>query len=506
MFFRRSLPLSGQEQGVQVSPRFHYLGDQPHEITTSLKGYNLPRTRTDAVYKIEAVGSRDSVKSIFTWKVLRWVLIPSMILLLLGTAVYTIIWANQEEPKLIFDSNKTTEGLLFDIGADSSYGQLPGKPPQDPPPEVTEPPNDLLTSDMDEFDGNDTDSYMKEEVSFIDRLISSFQENSKKQGTPHEGLSVKQFTSLGETGLRRIPNGHKYGEYQSLPTMTKYLERSTTVLPVSPTLPSLQPKGAPTPTQPPFNYSESNCHSPQLSMCRGIIPWDLTTVPNLPGITSMTSLQEAMPYFELVLESGCSPRARAFLCSLLEPECQPIGRTVIPPCRKACKAVAEECSDFILDILDLSKVFQCDTYPDSDSPAECVNFAKGEKCLPKEMSCDDGTCIPKRWKCNGVKDCSNEVDETNCTICNKNQFACESKDACIPLEWKCDGNEDCPDKSDENNCHSEEDMVMHSHASPCPSGELRCVDGRCITVQQICNGNKDCSDGADEANCPLPFT
>lgn len=50
------------------------------------------------------------------------------------------------------------------------------------------------------------------------------------------------------------------------------------------------------------------------------------------------------------------------------------------------------------------------------------------------------------------------------------------------------------------------DMVMHSHASPCPSGELRCVDGRCITVQQICNGNKDCSDGADEANCPLPFT
>ena len=94
------------------------------------------------------------------------------------------------------------------------YWSVQGKPPQDPPPELTEPANDLMTSDIDEFDGNDTESYIKEEVSFIDRLISSFQENSNKQGTPHEGLSVKQFTSLGETGYRRVPNGHKYGEFQ----------------------------------------------------------------------------------------------------------------------------------------------------------------------------------------------------------------------------------------------------------------------------------------------------
>lgn len=40
-----------------------------------------------------------------------------------------------------------------------------------------------------------------------------------------------------------------------------------------------------------------------------------------------------------------------------------------------------------------------------------------------------------------------------------------------------------------------------AHASPCPSGELRCVDGRCITLAQLCDGTIDCTDHADEDNC-----
>ncbi|GBP11047.1 Very low-density lipoprotein receptor [Eumeta japonica] len=43
--------------------------------------------------------------------------------------------------------------------------------------------------------------------------------------------------------------------------------------------------------------------------------------------------------------------------------------------------------------------------------------------------------------------------------------------------------------------------LVSAHASPCPSSELRCVDGRCITLAQLCDGTIDCSDHADEENC-----
>ncbi|KOB73623.1 Uncharacterized protein OBRU01_10394 [Operophtera brumata] len=45
------------------------------------------------------------------------------------------------------------------------------------------------------------------------------------------------------------------------------------------------------------------------------------------------------------------------------------------------------------------------------------------------------------------------------------------------------------------------DSSISSHVSPCPSGELRCVDGRCITLAQLCDGTIDCTDHADEDNC-----
>ncbi|XP_048489163.1 uncharacterized protein LOC105397515 [Plutella xylostella] len=46
-----------------------------------------------------------------------------------------------------------------------------------------------------------------------------------------------------------------------------------------------------------------------------------------------------------------------------------------------------------------------------------------------------------------------------------------------------------------------EEQFYSSHSSPCPAGELRCVDGRCIAVSQLCDGVVDCLDHADEENC-----
>ena len=79
------------------------------------------------------------------------------------------------------------------------------------------------------------------------------------------------------------------------------------------------------------------CFSPHLAMCRGTLPYDLTTLPLLPGVSKLADLDAALPYFEMIVESGCSARARQFVCPILEPECRPKGEPLLPPCRKACK-------------------------------------------------------------------------------------------------------------------------------------------------------------------------
>ncbi|BES94584.1 Fz domain [Nesidiocoris tenuis] len=481
------------------------------ELTAIL--YCLTRPRADSIYKTAILSHDDDAGGVVKWRVIRWLVMLLFVLFMLATTIYTVLWLTEQTPKEVQNNTKIAipEELLINLETQRNVPQPKGL--LETEIDIPIPPDDLQTINEREgsLEENKTTSPLDEEVSFIDRLISSFNQGQTRRPTTQPQDPVKQFTSLGETGyVRHLPNGHKYGEYQSVPSMTKFLGMSTTSprLPVSPTLPSIRPKGYEQSTEgAPSNASDSNCHSPQLAMCRGVIPWDLTSVPSLPGITSLESLKEAMPYFELIIESGCSPRARQFLCSLLEPECMPLGSSVTPPCRTVCKAVAEDCSDFILDVLDLSQVFQCDNYPESEG--SCVNLGKGQRCLSNEISCGDETCVPHKWRCNGVTDCLTGADEVNCTTCSNHQFTCASLDRCIPLDWRCDGRLDCPDDSDEKDCEDDEDEDLSDHAShlsPCPSGELRCVDGRCITLAQICDGAKDCSDGADETNCKIPYT
>lgn len=274
------------------------------------------------------------------------------------------------------------------------------------------------------------------------------------------------------TPAPRVLNGHRYGDTQAgdqWPVASSSSPSPSTRAPspaVSPTLPprlSLVHRVTPTPT--PEAPADDECESPRLPLCRGLLPYDLTlarpSVPQVPALRSPADLHAALPYFELVAQSGCSARVRAFLCPLLEPECVP--RAVQPrrPCRRLCRAVAEDCQDFILNNLDLSRVFDCSYYPDSPHGDECLDLsAGGGSCLPREFGCGDGTCIPQRWLCDGRADCVGGADERNCTsVCPDDHFRCKSGSGagpvgvtCVRASLRCDGRQDCPDGSDEVGC------------------------------------------------------
>ncbi|XP_050977885.1 low-density lipoprotein receptor-related protein 2 isoform X8 [Labeo rohita] len=112
-------------------------------------------------------------------------------------------------------------------------------------------------------------------------------------------------------------------------------------------------------------------------------------------------------------------------------------------------------------------------------------------CSRNQWQCDDGVCVSRRWRCDGVSDCQDGSDEMEC-ICQPGDLECADGSGCVIGSDVCDGRPQCPDASDEWDC---------TWRLGCLSGDWKCKNNICIPQNLLCNDVNDCGDNSDEQTC-----
>ena len=89
-----------------------------------------------------------------------------------------------------------------------------------------------------------------------------------------------------------------------------------------------------------------------------------------------------------------------------------------------------------------------------------------------------------------VEKCDYNVRNCSYKCFDEHEFMCNSSKKCIPKRSRCDSIKDCDDLSDELNCKVKE----------CGDKELefKCKNNNCVRAAYQCDGMNDCGDNSDE--------
>lgn len=186
------------------------------------------------------------------------------------------------------------------------------------------------------------------------------------------------------------------------------------------------------------------CEPVGLEYCRSI-GYNMTTYPNLLGHWSLEEVHLDVIKFRELVDGECYRQAFDFICRLLQPPCidhAPLEPTVGLVCRSYCQSFWNGCHERLP--AKFKKFFDCERFPESTG----VNTCTPAPGCASEMQ---HSALAGRI-CDGVADCPDLSDETQCSYCPANSLHCGRGRACIAKRARCDGKIDCPDGTDEQDC------------------------------------------------------
>lgn len=123
--------------------------------------------------------------------------------------------------------------------------------------------------------------------------------------------------------------------------------------------------------------------------------------------------------------------------------------------------------------------------------------AGDQTCSADQFTCQEGQCVPAKYRCDRVKDCVDNSDENNCS---------EIPHAYITITqikiWDSPGDACCQVAMGTFTFQKEFEIIFFfPFADYPPCTEKACANGACYNNSQHCNGLQDCRDGSDEFNC-----
>ncbi|XP_046614568.1 uncharacterized protein LOC124302404 isoform X6 [Neodiprion virginianus] len=156
------------------------------------------------------------------------------------------------------------------------------------------------------------------------------------------------------------------------------------------------------------------------------------------------------------------------------------------------------------------------------------------RCKPKHFECTPGECIPSPWICDGQEDCTNGVDEQDCsqhlefytkieqhhlddhdvekwlnTPLKTCALRCKEADfTCRSFSHKADGNVCLLSDSNIGLTGDLQPSIdydyyeMDERSINC-SDMFVCGNGKCINQSLLCDGKNNCGDRTDESSCNL---